>query len=98
MEWCVSALVRIFKDKRFEKIHKLSTGPSNSRSGVPKFVPFRFFFVKSSYIRDIITASLRYKNTKRKTRSAVPEIGVHGTLRVVFNFSVVGLIIAVKSS
>ena len=54
--------------------------------------------MKSSYIRDIITASLRYKNTKRKTRSAVPEIGVHGTLRVVFNFSVVGLIIAVKSS
>ena len=58
---------------------------------------FSIFLCEISYIRDIITASLRYKKYKRKTRSAVPEIGVHGTLRVVFNFSVVGLIIAVKA-
>jgi len=53
--------------------------------------------VKSSYIRDIITALLRYKNTKRKTRSAVPKFGDPGTLRVINNFLSSWIIIAVNS-
>ena len=39
-----------FSWQALRKIHKVSTGPSNSRSGLWFFILFWFFFVKSSYI------------------------------------------------
>ena len=86
LEWCVSALVRIFHDKRFEKFTKFLPAPltAGQVSGFLYFFDFSLWNPVISWYYYCIAKV--QKNTKRKTRSAVPKIGVPGTLRVVFNF------------